>query len=65
MCAQRKDITCHRVKREVLIQAADHRVLGVEHNLVIEHIGNRAPIGQRDEICPAPRPETAVNGVIM
>ena len=63
--AQRKHIARHRVEREVLVQAADHRVFGVEHNLIIEHIWNRATVSQCDKISAAPWPEPPVNRVVM
>ena len=63
--AQRKHIARHRIEREVLVQATDHRVFGVEHNLIIEHIRNRAAVGQRDEVCATPWPKPPVNRVVM
>ena len=65
MAAEGEHVAGKRFKGEVLVQRAHHHILRVEHNLILEQVGNRPAIGQRGQIGAAPRPHAAIDGVEM
>ena len=65
MAAEGEHVAGQGFEREILVQCPHDHVLGIEYDLVVEHVGNRPAIGQRHELGAAPRPDTAVDGVEM
>ena len=61
--SQQHDVAGHRLDREVLVQRADQRPLGLEDHVVVGVVGDRAAGGQRGQARPAPPAQAPVHGV--
>ena len=63
--AELKDITRHAFKRKVFIQAADEQAFGLQDDIVIKLVGNRAAVGNGRQACTAARPQHPIHGITM
>src|SRR5208283_4783279 len=50
---------------KVLVDAADHLVLGLQHHLVVRRVGDRPARGQRCQPRSAPAPQHVVDSVMV
>ncbi len=63
--AELEHVAGHALDGEVLVDAADDVVLGLQHHLIVGGVGDRAAGGQRRRPRPAPAPQHMVDGVVM
>ncbi len=62
---EEEDVARHALDGPVLVDGADHRVVGIGHHLVVRRLRNGAARGERDEPRAAPAPQHAVDAVAM
>ena len=65
MGAEEKDVAGHRLDGEVLVDGADHALLGLDHDPVIADFGNGPPAGQCGQASTTARPQDRVDLVAV
>ncbi len=63
--AELKDVPGVRFDREILVQRADRGALGLEHDLIVGRVRDRAAARDRDEPRPARRVHDALHAVFV
>ena len=62
---QLKDVAGHAFEGEVFVQRADEQLTGQQRDVVVELIGNGAAVGERGQTSRPPRPQPAVDPVMV
>ena len=63
--AEEEDVPGRGLDGEVLVHRADGDALGVEHDPIVAGLGNGAPTGQCSQAGAAPRPQAAIDRVMV
>ncbi len=63
--AEQEDVARHRLDGEVLVERADERALGLEHDVVAREVGDGAARRDGGEARAAPAAQAAVDGVAV
>ena len=58
-----EDVAGHALDRPVLVDRADERLVGVEHDAVVGEVGDRAAVGERHDARRAPPAQRPVDAI--
>jgi hypothetical protein len=63
--AEQEDVAGHALDREVFVERADHVTVGLDDDVVVGRLGNRAARGDRRHARAAPRAQPAVDAIVV